>query len=234
MASMLAEAQAKGVEIIVGVGNNLDTSEAALDLARRTPRIVPAVGIHPWQVTASDLESDARLRQLFGQKEVVAIGEVGIDLEKDPSSADLQWQVFRMQVRLAKELSLPLMVHCRGARDDMLDLLRKEVPVRGVLHGFSGTIADVTLWIELGFYIGIGVRTFTRNFNSEVEQAIRAIPLDRMLLETDSSANSLKSEGLQPTSVIAVAENVAGIHEVTPEEVALRTTSNLRTMLRLA
>lgn len=231
MACLVAEAEAKGVEIIVGVGSTLEISEATLELARRIPCVVPAVGMHPWWVTPAALESGARLRQLASQKEVAVIGEVGIDLEKDSSSADLQWQVFQMQVRLAKDLDLPLMMHCRGAREEMQHLLRKEASVRGVLHGFSGTAADAESWMELGLYIGIGVRTFTRSFTPEVEQAIRAIPLDRMLLETDSSVRSYDSEGLQPAKVVWVAENVARIHGVTPEEVGRRTTANLSAML---
>lgn len=232
LASALAEARAKGVEMVVGVGTTLETSESTLTLSRRFPEIVPAVGLHPWWAIPLEEEATARLRQLAAQKEVVALGEIGVDLDREPATRDLQWQVFREQVALGRELGLPLLIHCRGAQEEMLELLRKQAPWQGVLHGFNGDLAQAQAWMDLGLHIGIGLRAFTRNPSPALEEAIRAIPLDRMLLETDSSARSY-SEGLQPARVLEVAQLVAGLRGSSPEEVGRRTTANLREMLGL-
>ncbi|MDO8691462.1 MAG: TatD family hydrolase [Dehalococcoidia bacterium] len=234
MATVLADAKAKGVDIVVGVGTTLDQSQSTIEIARRFPVIVAAVGVHPWWASPADLEKQTLFRSLASQKGVVAIGEVGIDLEKNPSTAEVQWKVFVLQLGLAKELNKPLLLHCKGARQEMQDLLRREPSIRGVCHGFSGNAADAGSWLDLGLYIGIGVRTLTRNYTPEVESAIRSIPLDRILLETDASVRSFASEeALRPTKVIEVAETVGRIHGVTPDEVGRRTTANLRTLLGL-
>lgn len=232
LASLLEAAGAQGVELVVGVGTTLETSENALDWSRRFPIIAPAVGVHPWWATPLDRETSGRLRQLASQKGVAAIGEVGVDLEREPSTRDLQWQVFREQVSLARELDLPLILHCRGAQDEMLELLHKQAPWRGVLHGFYGDLAEIQVWMDLGLYIGIGLRAFTRYASPSLEEAIRAIPLDRMLLETDSSVRSYASEEAnQPARVLEVAQRVARLQGRTPEEVGRRTTANLRALL---
>ncbi|MDP2659124.1 MAG: TatD family hydrolase [Dehalococcoidia bacterium] len=234
MATVLADAKAKGVDIVLGVGTTLDQSQATIEIARRFPVIIAAVGVHPWWASPADLEKQTLFRSLASQRGVVAIGEVGIDLEKNPSTAGVQWRVFELQLGLARELNKPLLLHCKGAHKEMQDMLRREPSIRGVFHGFSGNAADAGSWLALGLYVGIGVRTLTRNYTPEVELAIRSIPLDRMLLETDASVRSFTSEeALRPTKVIEVAEAVGRIHGVTPDEVGRRTTANLRALLGL-
>ncbi|MDP2728591.1 MAG: TatD family hydrolase [Dehalococcoidia bacterium] len=232
LAVVMEEARAKGVGMVVGVGSNLEASMITIRISRLVPGLIPAVGVHPWWATPLDEEALAQLRQLATQKEVAAIGEVGIDLEREPSTRDLQWQIFRQQVALAQELHLPLILHCRGDRDEVLDLLRSQAAVRGVLHGFGGDQAEAQAWLDLGLYIGIGLRGFTRSHPPAFEQAVRAIPLDRMLLETDSSARSYTSEeGLHPARVLDVAQAVARLHGTTAEEVGRLTTNNLKSLL---
>jgi len=232
LASILEQAAAKAVELVVGVATTLEAAETTIDLSRRFPSIVPTVGIHPWMAIPLDVETSSKLRKLAGTKGVAAIGEVGIDLERQPTTGELQWEVLRAQVNLARELGLPLILHCRGARDEMLDLLRGQAPVKGVLHGFTGGPEEARAWMDLGLHIGIGLRAFTRNPSSHLEQTVRAIPLDRMLLETDSSSRSYASEeNLHPGRVVDVAERVARIKGTPPEEVGRRTTANLRAML---
>lgn len=229
--AILTEARACGVEIVMGVGTSLDSSEATVKIARRFPGIVASAGVHPWWGTPADLENGARLRDLATQKEVGAIGEIGVDLEKNPTTGDLQLSLLELQLDLAQELDRPILLHCKGGREQVQSLLRKRPSVRGVLHGFNGTAADAQSWLELGLSIGIGVRTFSRNYSPAVEEAVRCIPLDNMLLETDSSARSYKEEGLQPARVADVAAKIAPIHGVTAEEVGRRTTANLKKML---
>ncbi len=234
MVAVLADAKAQGVDIVLGVGTTLDQSQSTIDISRRFPIIVPAVGVHPWWASPADLEKESLFRSLASEGNVRAIGEVGIDLVKNPSTADVQWKVFELQLGLARDLNKPVLLHCKGARSEMQEMLRKGPSVRGVFHGFTGNAADAGGWLDLGLYIGIGVRSLTRNYTPEVEAAIRSIPLDRMLLETDASVRSFASEeALQPTKVIEVAEAVGRIHGLAPGEVGRRTTANLRALLGL-
>ncbi len=230
--TMMDRAKAQGVELVVGVGTTIESSEATLQLSRRLPGIIPSAGVHPWWAVPLEGDTLARLRQLAGQKEVAAIGEVGVDLERQPHTADLQWQSFRAQVSMARELDLPMILHCRGARAQVVDLLQAGSPVRGVLHGFTGDTEEAQLWMKLGLYIGVGWRAFTRNASPALEETIKTIPLARMLLETDSSARSYASEEAnEPARVIDVAQAVARLHRTTPEEVGRQTTANLREMM---
>lgn len=234
LTSILEAAKAQGVQMVVGVGTTLEASEITVGLSRRFAMIIPAVGMHPWWAILLDGGTSARLRQLASQKGVAAIGEVGIELELEPiPPRDLQWQLFRDQVALARELGLPLLLHCRGARDEMMELLRGRAPWRGVLHGFTGDPAEAQAWMALGLHIGVGLRALTLNLSPTLEEAIRAIPLDRMLLETDSSVRSYASEGHQPARVLEVAQWVARLKGVTPEEVGRRTTASLKALLRM-
>lgn len=127
----------------------------------------------------------------------------------------------------------PLLLHCKGAGQEVLEELQAQRPVRGVFHGFAGNRAEAEAWIELGFYVGIGVRAVRRNLSADLEDAIRSMPLGAMLLETDSTVRSYTGEeGLQLAAVTEVAETVARIRGCTPEEVGRQTTANLRAMLR--
>lgn len=234
LTSLLANARANGVETFVAIAGNLDTSRENLELARRIPDVLPAVGIHPWHAAPLDVSASTSLKQLASQKGVVALGEVGIDLVRQPSTRDIQLAVFRAQLTLAKELDLPVMLHCRGADDETLDVIRAHLPMRGVIHGFLGSRTEVQFWLDLGLCVGIGVRAFARDYAPYIEDAVRSIPLDRLLLETDSSFASCNGpEALQPAKVAELAERVAQVHGCTPEEVGRRTSANLRAMLRL-
>lgn len=232
LVTLLENASNKEVEMIVGVGTTLEASEIATDLSRRFPNVVPAVGVHPWWAIPLEGEALATLKRLAGLKGVVAIGEVGIDSERYPDTVELQWQSFRQEVALAKELGLPLLLHCRGDRPRMLEYLRSQGAIRGVLHGFTGDSKEAGGWMDLGLYIGIGLRAFTRDPSPAREEAIASIPLDRILLETDSSPRSYASEeAMEPARVVDVAQKVARLHGVSAEEVGRRTTANVRALL---
>ncbi len=233
LASLLDAATAKGVGLVLGVGTTIEASRTTIDLSHRFPIIAPAVGIHPWGATPHDVEAFAELRQLAGEPGVVAIGELGIDVVRYPDTGELQWQLFRQQVAVAVELNLALILHCRGARDEIVEFLRGHAPVRGVMHGFDGNLDQAEAWLELGLHIGVGVRAFHGQPSLDLVQAIQGIPLDRLLLETDASTRSYASEeALQPARIPELAQQVARIKGCSSEEVGRVTTAALKALLR--
>jgi len=175
-----------GVRRIITIGVDLPSSAAALALAKKYSSISCAVGIHPH--SAADLASDTGeyIKKMAQNKEVLAIGEIGLDYAKNYAQKNTQIHAFRCQLDLAKELNLPVIIHDREAHDDVMDILHEfsPFPAGGVMHCFSGDKALALEVINLGFYISIpGVVTFK---NAQILQdAVRVVPLESLLLETD-------------------------------------------------
>ena len=183
---VLAALPGLGVELVVNPGCDLASSRQALELASRYSFVYAAVGVHPeecgdWQ--DSDVEE---LRTLAARPKVVAVGEIGLDYywpENPPR--ELQKRVFRAQMALARELSLPVIVHDREAHGDSMDVVREFPEVRGVFHCFSGSAEMARELAGLGWMISFtGVLTY-KNARKAVEAA-QAVPLDRIMIETDS------------------------------------------------
>ncbi len=168
---------------IINVGCNLETSKKSVELARKYPLIWAAVGVHPHdaeKVSANYLEE---LASLLSEPKVVAIGEIGLDYHYDFSPREVQKKVFEEQLKLAKDLDLPVIIHNREAHADTLELLKKYRP-KGVVHCFSGSLEMANEIIKFGMYIGLGGAVTFKNAKNPVLVA-KNIPLDRLLLETD-------------------------------------------------
>ncbi len=183
---VLSALPGQGVELVVNPGCDLASSRKAVELAELYPFVYAAVGVHP-EECADWIESDVEeLRSLAAQPKVVAIGEIGLDYywpENPPR--ELQKQVFRAQMALAQELDLPVIVHDREAHGDSLDIVRDFPQVRGVFHCFSGSTEMAGELVKLGWMISFtGVLTY-QNARKAVEAA-QAIPLERIMIETDS------------------------------------------------
>lgn len=175
-----------GVELVVNPGCDLESSQKAIGLAERYPFVYAAVGVHP-EDCAHWADGDVdELRALAARPKVVAVGEIGLDYywpENPPR--ELQRQVFRAQMALARELSLPVIVHDREAHGDCLDVVREFPEVRGVFHCFSGSAEMARELVDRGWMISFtGVLTY-KNARKAVEAA-QAVPLDRIMIETDS------------------------------------------------
>ncbi len=225
-----------GVELLLAAGESLESSVKTIDIGDSYDCVLPAVGIHPWWAVHIDQSLYNQLRDLASRKGVVAIGETGLDFARDPSTKEIQIQAFEQQVRLAKELGLPLNIHCREAHSEMMEILNREktAELRGNIHGFSGNEAMLRNWLELGFYISIG-RLITRPEGAALEEVVKRIPRDRLLIETDSSPHGLVASGLGPAlvQVKSVAEKVAQWTGATVEEIGNTTTANLKRLLRI-
>lgn len=173
-----------GVERIMAVGYSLESSREELELARRFPYIVSAAGIHPENCAGLPADWLTQLEEILKAPEVKALGEIGLDYHYDGYDKELQAEVFERQLILAQKLDMPVIIHSRDACEDTMRLLRKYRP-RGVVHCFSGSAETAREVVKLGMYVGFtGVLTFKNS--KKAWAACDAVPLDRLLLETDS------------------------------------------------
>ncbi len=228
---MLQEARAKQVDIIVGMGMDLPSSQELVGIARSHQAIVAAVGIHPWNAAPLTDELREGLRELAGQESVAALGEIGLDYARSPETGDTQKELLNYELSLAADTGLPVNIHCREAHQDMMDILHKEMGSgsRGIIHGFSGDRAALQDWLKLGFYVSIGRAVLTPE-TTPLQEAVPEIPLDRLLTETDSSP---RREGASPTNVLLVVEKLASLRGATVDEIASAATANLKRLLKL-
>ena len=186
---VLEQARVNQVDIMVSVGMSLESSAAAIKLAQSYDAVVAAVGIHPWNTVPPTDELRRQFTELAAREGVVAISEIGLDFARTPETKDIQKELLRFELAFALEQGLPANIHCRDAHRDMMQIIRKEIGsgLTGNIHGFSGDLATLNDWLELGFYISIG-RRFVNEENPALAEVVRAIPLDRLLTETDATA----------------------------------------------
>ena len=233
----VARAAAEGVERIICVGWDLASSRQATEAARRYGGVWAAVGVHPHDAKTLNEAVLAEIRELAREPKVVAIGEIGLDFYRDLSPRPVQEAAFRAQLGLAKELGLPVVIHDRDAGSDILRVIEEEgaPPAGGVMHCFSQDARYAHRALDLGFYIGIaGPVTFGRS--QALREVVRAVPEDRLLVETD--APYLTPEPYrgrkrnEPAFVRFVAEKVAEIRGIAFEELARVTSANAVTLFK--
>lgn len=235
---MMQRAANAGVETIIVVGADLESSIQAAELAQKYPNIYAAVGVHPHdanRVTEACYQRISELAQ--GCDKVVAIGEIGLDFYRDRSPRPDQEQVFRRFIRLARELKLPVIIHDRDAHDRVMTILREEnaSDVGGVLHCFSGDLQMAKECIELGFYVSIpGTVTYPNNLN--LHEVVKGIKTEHLLVETDCpylSPVPFRGKRNEPAYVRLAAEKVAQLKGLSLADVARITTVNSEKLFRL-
>lgn len=235
---VLERAQTAGVEQIMTIGINLPGSRAAIALAQRYPTVYATVGVHPHDAQDLDPVGLDELRRLAYHPKVVAIGEIGLDYYRMLSPREAQQRAFEAQLRLAQDLELPVVIHTRDAAEsdeasrDVLDTLRnwrRSGTTRGgVLHCFSGDTTMLEEAMAIGFYIGLdGPVTYPKAV--QTHEVAQAVPLDRLLVETDSpylAPQRWRGKRNEPAYVVAVAEKIAALRGTTLDEIARQTTAN--------
>src|SRR3989338_7902213 len=180
---VLQRAKDSGVKMIC-VGTDYEMSQKAIYLAEKHEGIWASVGLHPNDNLDEKYDSNV-YEELARHPKVVAIGEIGLDYYRTPDEEQqrIQKARFQEQISLAVRLNKPLIIHCREAHKDMIEILSQNPDARGVIHSFTGTREEAQKYLELGFYIGLnGIITFTNQYNETVED----IPLGHILLETDA------------------------------------------------
>jgi TatD DNase family protein len=189
------------------------------------------LGLHPCDVKANYKDELATIEREIAQRKVYAIGEIGIDLHWDKTTLSIQKEAFRTQIAWAKQLDLPIVIHCREAFDEIFEILceLKDEKLRGIFHCFSGTLEQAEKVIKLGFYLGIGgVLTYK---NSGLDQVVAKIPLEHIVLETDSpylTPVPFRGKPNESSYLVYVAQKLADIKQISIEDIAEITTQNSR------
>jgi TatD DNase family protein len=232
---VIARARDAGVSFMLNVGTgdpNSGAFERAVELAEKHSEIYAAVGVHPHDAKLFDDAAEQRLLNLLGQsKRVIAWGEIGLDYHYDHSPRETQRDVFRRQLRLARENNLPVVIHSREADDDTITILREELTGykrAGVLHCFGGSLAMAQAAIELGFCISFaGNLTFKKA--EDLREVARQLPLGRLLIETDCpylTPVPFRGKRNEPARVVETARFLASLHSEELEAIARITSEN--------
>lgn len=235
---VLARAREMGVSQLMVIGFERALLPITLGFAERHDWVWAAVGIHPTSALEWGPDAEAEIRAAARHPRVKALGEVGLDYYwKDRAPFDVQRDVFRQQIRLARELGLPLVIHNRDAHEDVVRILEEEgaEEVGGIMHCFSGDWEMAQRCLALNFYIGIG-GTVTYKNNPVGQDVARRLPLDRIVLETDDpylAPVPYRGKRNEPGYVRIVAEFLAELRGTTLEEIAAATTANARRVLRM-
>ncbi len=218
----------KGVEKIINIGCSLERSKKSLEIAEKHKNVWASVGVHPSDVENFDIKTLEEIYLFAKYKKVVAIGEVGLDYFHKNAESDVQKKVFIEQMKIANELSKPVVVHTREAGSDMLEVLRKERPKNAVIHCFSETQDFADEVLAMGYFLSFtGIITYPKA--EEIRQVVANTPLERIMLETDCpflAPQAFRGERNEPAYVVEIAKKIAEIKEVGLDEVARVTTEN--------
>jgi TatD DNase family protein len=249
---VLARAKQAGVEAFLAIGNGdgPGTADCGIQLSEKYsgkpeyPEVWASVGVHPHEASLANDNAYARLEQWAGHPRVIAWGEIGLDYFYDHSPRDVQRKVFRQQMDLARAAKLPIIIHCRpsdngeNAWDDCLALIAEHWTssgLGGILHCFTGTVEHVRSGLELGFMISFaGNITFPKAQN--IREAAQMVPLDRMLIETDSpylAPIPHRGQRNEPAFVVETARQIGSIRGLAVEEIGARTAENFYRFFRL-
>lgn len=234
--TLLQNMKQSGVDRIVNIGANMQTSRNTVELTGCYDFIYGAVGVHPsdvYDMTEADIET---LREWSRLDKILAIGEIGLDYHYPDTDKEMQQKWFIRQLQLAREEKLPVVIHSRDAAADTLAIMQEHGrELGGVIHCFSYTKEMAAEYLKLGYYIGIGgVLTF-KNAKKLVE-AVEMIPLERLVLETDApylAPDPYRGKRNESSYLTYVAQKLAQIKGVTYEEVVEQTTKNAQDMYRM-
>lgn len=233
---VIKRATEAGVVLILTAGIDLPSSVQAVEVAKRYEPVKACVGIHPWYADEYNEEAHEKLRELAGEEEVVAVSEIGLDFfgrmdhnwrrSEEYIAEEIQRKTLRGQLSLAKETGLPVIVHDRAKGFETLEILKEEgvSEIGGAIHGFSGDLGYAEKCIDMGVYLSLSGRALSRPGSERLREAVREIPLEWLLTETDSGA---------PEGVVKAAELIGELKGLAQEAVGRATTSNLKRLLKI-
>lgn len=225
---VLASMPAAGVELILDPGSDLASSRAALALAEQFDFVYAAAGVHPHEAEDVSDSYIAEIEELCRHPKVMAIGEIGLDYHYDFSPRDVQKKVFAAQMALARDLDIPVIIHDREAHEDFLNIMKQFPTVRGVVHCYAGSLEMSRDILKAGYNISFtGSITFKNN--KKAPPIVAAMPADRYMIETDAPyMTPVPHRGKRNDSSYLkyIAEFIADIRGITPEQVAAETLEN--------
>jgi TatD DNase family protein len=227
---VIKRARDRGIDYIINIGSSIAGSRRSLELSKQYDCIYAAIGIHPHEADRYTANDEIAIRQLAKEKKIVAIGEIGLDYYRNYSKAENQKALFKALLKLAKGLNLPLVIHTRDSQEDTLKALKEAMPIRAVIHCFSGDQDFLKECLLLGFFV-----SFTCNITykkaDKLRGLVKMIPSERLLIETDApylAPEEFRGSRNEPAYIRNLAEEIAKIKGVSLEEVARITTNNAK------
>jgi TatD DNase family protein len=221
---VLERAWEQGLAAIITIGIDLESSRQALDLAKANPHIWATVGLHPHEASAAVEPAFSELRFLAGNPQVVAVGEIGLDFFRNYSPREDQKACFRQCLQLAREVSLPIVIHDREAHEETLQILAEEKAweIGGLFHCFSGDWAMARRCLDWNFFLSVtGALTYKKG--SILEEVIRRAPIESLLLETDApflAPHPFRGKRNEPAYLVHTAARLAEIRGIPAAELA--------------
>lgn len=229
-AEVIERAFSAGISRMVVVGFDRETIPLAIEIAEEYETIYAAVGWHPVDAIDFTDEDLVWIEELSSHPKVVAIGEMGLDYHWDKSPKDVQEKVFRKQIRLAKRLHMPIIIHNREATEDIIRILQDEdaAEVGGIMHCYNDSVDYLQTCLDMNFYISLGGPVTFKNAKLPKEVA-KQVPIDRLLIETDApflAPHPYRGKRNEPAYVKLVAEQIAELRGISLEELSKETTKN--------
>ncbi len=235
LSDVLKRAEELGVNRFICVATNMEDARECLLLGETHDNIFASVGVHPHDAKDAPEDFVDQIYDLMTFDSMVAVGEIGLDYFRNISDPEIQKDVFRTQMEIAQELNKPIIFHNRDADQDMIKILKEFPDVRGVAHCFSSNLETANSFLDLGYYISFsGNLTFK---NSHLPEVAKELPLDRILVETDSpylSPVPHRGKPNEPGRTRFVAEKLAAIHGVSLELIAEKTTENATSLFQIS
>lgn len=235
--TLLQSMQENGIGTIVNVGASLQSTKATIELMGKYPFIYGAAGVHPSETAELNEENFAWLQEVSRLDKIVAIGEIGLDYYWEEPAHEIQKYWFERQLDLAGKVHKPVIIHSRDAAQDTLEIMQKKraEDIGGVIHCYSYSPEMAMLYVKMGFYIGIGgVVTFKNG--KKMKEVVEAVPLERILLETDSpylAPEPNRGKRNSSLNLSYIARQIAEIKGISYEEVIAQTEENAKKMYRL-
>lgn len=237
VASVIADAKQAGVAKMICVGCTLEDSRLATKLAASHEGLWASVGLHPHEAVHY-VNNQAALEEFKGlvtQPKVIAIGECGLDYYYNHSPHEAQIEVFRFQLSVARAYNLPVIFHVREAFEDFWSIVDEYSGIRGVVHSFTASSAELQQALKRNFYIGLnGIMTFTKD--PKQRKMATEVPLDHLVLETDApflTPKPFRGKICEPKHVAVTAEFLAGLRKVSLQKLAERTSQNAAELFKL-
>ncbi|WAA12331.1 TatD family hydrolase [Fervidibacillus halotolerans] len=234
---VIQRAKDAGVENMVIVGFDRKTIERAMELVETYDHLYACIGWHPVDAIDCTEEDLLWIERLSSHPKVVALGEMGLDYHWDKSPKEIQKDVFRKQIQLAKKVKLPIVIHNREATEDVIKILKEEhaEEVGGIMHSFSGSPEIAKECINMNFYISLGGPVTFKNAKKP-KQVAKEVPIDKLLIETDCpylTPHPFRGKRNEPAYIRYIAEEIAKIKGITFEELAQKTTENAKKLFSI-
>lgn len=229
---VLNNASNNNVKYYINNGSDREYNKEVLELVEEYDNMYGALGIHPETVDDYSLDDIEFIKNNLSNEKIVAIGEIGLDYHYTKENKDEQIKLLEMQLSLAEEYNLPVIIHSRDATEDTINTLKK-FNCRGTIHSFSGSLETAKIYIKMGYLLGVnGVITFK---NCNIKDVIKEVGLDNIVLETDSPyLTPVPYRGMQnnPSHILDIAKFVSELYNVSLEELSYRTNENIKRMYK--